>query len=97
MDRESGLYGTEFEIKFRNEMTQKAIAKECADWIRKKVSFRSNVSGDTMGGFITVESPADTTAYMPKSEHSDRSNNSSGLIKNFHSDHFYISKTSICS
>lgn len=65
MDRESGLYGTEFEIKLRNEMTQKAIAKECADWIRKKVIFRSNVSGDSMGGFITVESSADTTAYMP--------------------------------
>ena len=65
LDRESGLYGTEFEIKLRNEMTQKAIAKECADWIKAKVKFRSNVSGDSMGGFITVESPADTTAYMP--------------------------------
>ncbi len=65
MDRESGLYGTEFEIKLRNEMTQKAVAKECADWIRKKVTFRSNISGDAMGGFITVESSADTTAYMP--------------------------------
>ena len=35
-NRESGLYGTEFEIKLRNELKQKAIAKECADWIRKK-------------------------------------------------------------
>ena len=52
LDRESGLYGTEFEIKLRNEMTQKAIAKECADWIKAKVKFRSNVSGDSMGGFI---------------------------------------------
>ena len=39
--REQSLYGTEFEIKLRNEMTQKAIAKECADWIRRKVRFRS--------------------------------------------------------
>ena len=30
--REQSLYGTEFEIKLRNEMTQKAIAQECADW-----------------------------------------------------------------
>ena len=59
------MYGTEFEIKLRNEMTQKAIAKECADWIKAKVKFRSNISGDSMGGFITVESTVDTTAYMP--------------------------------
>ncbi len=65
MDRESGLYGTEFEIKLRNEMTQKAIAKECADWIREKVKFRSNISGDNMAGFITVESDKDAVAYMP--------------------------------
>ena len=65
LDRESGLYGTEFEIKLRNEMTQKAIAKECAEWIRKKVKFRSNISGDSMSGFITVDSTNDSNAYMP--------------------------------
>ena len=65
MNRESGLYGTEFEIKLRNEMTQKAIAKECAEWIKAKVKFRSNVSGDSMGGFITIESSNDKAAYMP--------------------------------
>ena len=35
MNREQGVYGTEFEIKLRNEMTQKAIARECAQWIRE--------------------------------------------------------------
>ena len=34
-EREKNLCGTEFEVKLRNEMTQKAIAKECAEWIRK--------------------------------------------------------------
>ena len=34
LNREQSLYGTEFEIKLRNEMTQKAIAQECAEWIR---------------------------------------------------------------
>lgn len=29
-----------FEVKLRNELTQKAIAKECADWIRQKVTFK---------------------------------------------------------
>ena len=46
LSREQSLYGTEFEVKLRNEMTQKAIAKECADWIRRKAKFKSNVSGD---------------------------------------------------
>ncbi len=45
LSRENSLYGTEFEIKLRNEMTQKAIARECAEWIRKKAKFKSNVTG----------------------------------------------------
>ena len=35
LNRERSLYGTEFEIKLRNELTQRAIAKECAEWINK--------------------------------------------------------------
>jgi len=31
LNRERSLYGTEFEIKLRNELTQKAIARESAD------------------------------------------------------------------
>ena len=44
ISRERSLYGTEFEVKLRNELTQKAIAKECADWIRRKAVFKSNVT-----------------------------------------------------
>ncbi len=65
LSRENSLYGTEFEIKLRNEMTQKAIARECAEWIWKKATFKSNVTGENMGGFMTVASPAEQTAYMP--------------------------------
>ena len=61
LSRERSLYGTEFEVKLRNELTQKAIAKECADWIRRKVTFRSNVSQEQMMGFINV----DESTYMP--------------------------------
>ncbi len=61
LNRERSLYGTEFEVKLRNELTQKAIAKECAEWIRKKVVFKSNVSSDNMMGFIN----ADDKSYMP--------------------------------
>lgn len=65
LNRENSLYGTEFEIKLRNEMTQKAIAKECADWIRGKAKFKSNVTGENMSGFITVDSGEEQTAYLP--------------------------------
>ena len=61
LNRERSLYGTEFEVKLRNELTQKAIAKECADWIREKVKFKSNVSDKTIQGQIVV----DDIGYTP--------------------------------
>lgn len=48
LNRERNLYGTEFEIKLRNELTQKAIARECAEWIKKKAVFKSNKSNEDM-------------------------------------------------
>ena len=65
LTRESSLYGTEFEIKLKNEMTQKAIAKECADWIKKKVTFKSNVTNENMAGFMTVDNGNELLSYMP--------------------------------
>ncbi len=65
LSRETSLYGTEFEIKLRNEMTQRAIAKECADWIVRKATFKSNTTGENMGGFMTVTGAGEDTAYMP--------------------------------
>lgn len=62
-EREKNLFGSEFEVKLRNEMTQKAIAKECAEWIRKKAVFKSNVTNENMMGFINV----DDKNYMPLS------------------------------
>ncbi len=61
LNRERSLYGTEFEVKLRNELTQKAIAKECAEWIREKVTFKSNITNDNMMGFINL----DNKNYMP--------------------------------
>lgn len=61
LNRERSLYGTEFEVKLRNELTQKAIAKECAEWIREKVTFKSNVTSENMLGFMNV----DEKSYTP--------------------------------
>ena len=63
--REHSLYGTEFEVKLRNELSQKAIARECADWIRRKARFKSNSTGENMGGFATVDAGSEQVAYMP--------------------------------
>ena len=65
LSRETSLCGTEFEIKLRNEMTQRAIAKECADWIRRKARFKSNTTGENMTGFVTLDAGSAQTAYMP--------------------------------
>jgi hypothetical protein len=61
LNRERSLYGTEFEIKLRNELTQKAIAKECAKWIKEKVTFKSNISDKTIQGQLVV----DDIGYTP--------------------------------
>ncbi len=41
--REMGnrLSGNDFELRLRNKLTQSAIAKECADWLRQKVKIKS--------------------------------------------------------
>ncbi|KGN30664.1 helicase [Knoellia sinensis KCTC 19936] len=59
---ESSLAGSEFEIRLRNKLTQRAIARECAEWVRRKVTFRSNSTGKPMQQFAVV---ADKAAYMP--------------------------------
>ena len=61
LQREKGIYGTEFEIKLRNELSQRAIARECADWIRSKATFKSNVTAENLMGFMNV----DETSYSP--------------------------------
>ena len=63
--REKSLYGTEFEVRLRNELKQKAIAKECATWMRKKACFKSNTTRGSMNQFLAVENPDATYIYTP--------------------------------
>lgn len=65
LSRERNVYGTEFELKLRNELTQKAIAKECADWIRRKVEFRSNTTDELMNNFLNVSNDDTGCSYTP--------------------------------
>ncbi len=65
-DRESNIYGNEFEIKLKNKMSLKAIARECAAWVREKVKFKSNTTNGSMPNFIGLEKPdGQTLNYLP--------------------------------
>ena len=68
LNRERTLYGSDFEIKLRNNLTQKAIAKECADWIRQRARFKTNVSQMQMPGFLNVKTDGELMTYMPFNE-----------------------------
>lgn len=63
--RETALYGTEFEIHLRNKLTQKAIAKQCADWIRRKATFKSNATDAPMQQFATIEAHKGNKVFSP--------------------------------
>lgn len=65
LTRENTLYGTEFEIRLRNQLTQKAIAKECAEWIRQKVTFKSNITDSELQNFIYLDNGEKQFTYTP--------------------------------
>lgn len=65
LKREKSIYGTEFEVRLRNELHQRAVAKECADWIRQKVRFKSNVTREGINNFMIVADDDETYVYSP--------------------------------
>ena len=65
LQREKSLYGTEFEVRLRNELKQKAVARECVEWVRRKVRFKSNTTRESMNNFVLVQNPDEAYTYMP--------------------------------
>lgn len=55
--KEKTINGTEFEVRLKNELTGASIAKECANWIRKKVKFKTNINNRPINKFINIENP----------------------------------------
>ena len=78
---ERSLFGSNFEIRLRNQLTQRAIARECADWIRRKARFKTNITHGSMNTFLNIKEREETYTYMPFNEFTttelglDRGNN----------------------
>ena len=81
LNRERNLFGSDFEIRLRNQLTQRAIARECADWIRRKARFKTNITHGSMNSFLNIRDGEETYTYMPFNEFTttelglDRGNN----------------------
>lgn len=65
LNRERSIYGTEFEIRLKNELMQKAVAKECSNWIKEKVTFKSNRTHGHLPSFINIDNNTEKITYMP--------------------------------
>lgn len=87
--REKSLYGTEFEVRLRNELKQKAVAKECVNWLREKACFKSNTTRESMNNFLMVRNQNDVYTYMPMNSFTtvdlgcERGNNLTNMVTRF--------------
>lgn len=64
--KEIDLCGGEFELRLKNQLNQRAIAKECSKWVKERVTFRSNKHFDLpINGLIHVKNPdKEESAYI---------------------------------
>ena len=69
-NREKNISGSEFEVRLKNELTGKAIAKECANWIKQKAEFKSNINSNPIDRFINIESKNEQYTYLNVNEFS---------------------------
>ena len=60
---EANLCGGEFEVRLKGELNQRAIAKECSDWVKEKVTFKSNKHTNIpLNGLVYVDNNNETSA-----------------------------------
>ena len=69
-NREKSISGSSFEVKLKNELNGKSIAKECANWIREKAKFKTNVNGNAIQKFMTIEKNNSLIGYTNVEEFS---------------------------
>lgn len=87
--KEKNIYGNSFEVKLKNELSQKAIAKECSEWIKKKVKFKSNITDGSLHGMINIVNENKNISYMPINSFTtvdlgyEKGNNLSNIITKF--------------
>ena len=67
LQRQKSIVGSEFEIKLKNKLNGRAIAKECANWIKQKARFKSNVNNNPIQRFLNIN---DTKTYLNVDEFS---------------------------
>ncbi|WP_297338395.1 helicase-related protein [Algoriphagus sp.] len=61
--KEADLCGGNFELRLKNQLNQRAIAKECSKWVKEKVTFKSNKHLDQeLNKLIHIENK-DQTAF----------------------------------
>ena len=63
--RERSLLGTEYEVRLRNELSQKADSRACAAWTTEKAEFRSANGATAAIPSVVVDGADDCVAYMP--------------------------------
>lgn len=90
-DAEDKFCGSVFELHLKNKLTQKSIAKECAEWIKQKATFKSNRSNAPMQDFLYIDNQNQNFVYMPIQGFSpiglgyQKSNAISNLVNRFES------------
>lgn len=53
--REQDLCNSEYELRPRNTLSQRELARECAKWINAKVRFKANITAKRMISFMIVD------------------------------------------
>jgi len=61
---------TNFEINLKNKLKWKSIAKECREWIEKKVVFKSNITNRQVAPQIILKNEDSESIYMGMNEFS---------------------------